>query len=273
MDQEPYRAESEQEKGTLARGLRLLSVLAAVGKPTGLSELTQITGFSKPTVHRLARALVDLGYLEQAPAPSFCYSLRPKVLELGYNYLAGLQVRELASPLMRSLSEQFGENVTLSLLDGSEVVYVERLEARPTGLFFKTSVGSRMPVYCSSMGKAILALLPDAHRSKVIDGCSFEKYTEFTITDRKTLEEELATIRQKGYAINDQEMELGVRSVGAPIFGDRGLPIGAINISAPSVRLTRQFLEEEVAPVLVKCAMEISLSRPYLDGNGSAERF
>ncbi len=267
MDQN--RSDLGQDKGTLARGLRLLSVLAAAGKPAGLSELTQLTGFSKPTVHRLARALVELGYLEQSPPPSSHYSLRPKVLELGYSYLASLQVRELARPLMRSLSEQFGENVTLSMLDGSEVVYVERLEARPTGLFFKTSVGSRMPVYCSSMGKAILAWLPDGHRARVIGGCRFERYTEFTITDRETLEKELETVRQRGYSINDEEMELGVRSVGAPIFGDRGLPIGAINVSVPSVRLTRQMLEEEIAPVLVKCAMEISLSRPYLDREGS----
>lgn len=267
MDQTPTD-NPNQERGTLARGLRVLSVIASAGKPVGLSELTALTGFSKPTVHRLARALVDLGYLEQAPPPSSHYSLRPKVLELGYNYLSGLQVRELARPLMRSLSEQFGENVTLSMLDGSDVVYVERLEARPTGLFFKTSVGSRMPAYCSSMGKAILAWLPEAHRAKVIDGCTFRRYTEFTIADKEALEAELKLTRQRGYAVNDQEMELGVRSVGAPIFGSTGLPIGALNVSVPSVRLPRKTLEDDIAPVLVKCAMEISLSRPYIDGEG-----
>ncbi len=255
--------DSSDDKGTLARGLRLLSVLANAGKPVGLSALTNLTGFSKPTVHRLARTLVDLGYLEQSEPPYSQYSLRPKVLELGYSYLSGLQVREIARPVMRNLSEQFGENVTLSILDGSEVVYLERLEARPTGLFFKTSVGSRMPVHCSSMGKAILAWLPEARLAKVLEGCNFERYTDSTITDRAALEEELKKIRKNGFAINDQEMEIGVRSVAAPVFGENAVPVGAINISVPSVRLSRKILEEEVAPVLVKYALEISRSKPY----------
>ncbi|TAN26558.1 MAG: IclR family transcriptional regulator [Actinomycetota bacterium] len=265
MNQYQNGSDKDQTRGTLARGLRLMAVLASAERAVGLSELTALTGFSKPTVHRLARALVDLGYVEQSDPPSSRYSLRPRVLELGYTYLAGLQIRELARRAMRTLADQFGENVTLSVLDGSDVVYVERHEARPTGLVFKTSVGSRMPVYCSSLGKAILAWLPEPQRSAVIEGCRFERYTEFTIAGRLQLEEELKKVRQKGFAINDQEMEVGVRSVGAPIFGDRGVPIGALNISVPSVRLSRRILEEEIAPVLVKCALEISLSRPNLD--------
>lgn len=257
--------DKDQVRGTLARGLRLMAILASAERAVGLSELTALTGFSKPTAHRLARALVDLGYVEQSDPPSSLYSLKPRILELGYTYLAGLQIRELARPAMRTLADQFGENVTLSVLDGSDVVYVERHEARPTGLVFKTSVGSRMPVYCSSMGKAIIAWLPDSQRYAAIQGCEFESYTEFTITDGLQLEVELKKVRENGFAINDQEMEIGVRSVAAPIFGDRGLPIGAINVSVPSVRLSRSILEEEIAPVLVKCALEISLSRPRLD--------
>jgi len=194
----------DQISGTLARGLRLMAVLASAERAVGLSELTALTGFSKPTAHRLARALVDLGYLEQSNPPSALYSLKPRILELGYTYLAGLQIRELARPAMRTLADQFGENVTLSVLDGTDVVYVERHEARPTGLVFKTSVGSRMPVYCSSMGKAIIAWLPDAQRIAIIQSCGFESFTEFTITDGLQLEVELKKVRANGFAINDQ---------------------------------------------------------------------
>lgn len=265
-DSEPISegSSSTVEKGTLARGLKLLTVLATAGKPLGLSALTELTGFSKPTVHRVSRMLVDLGYLEQSEPPYSLYSLRPKILELGYNYLAGLHLRDIARPVMRSLSEEFGENVTLAVLDGSEIVYLERLEARPTGLFFKTSVGSRMPIYCSSLGKAIVAWLPKSRRNKIIGGCIFEQYTERTILDRETLERELVAVRKNGYALNDQEMEIGVRSVAAPIFGDSGLPVGAINISVPSVRLSRNMLEENIAPVIMKYVAEISLSKPLL---------
>lgn len=97
----------------------------------------------------------------------------------------------------------------------------------------------------------------------MIQGCTFERYTESTITDRAALEEELKKVRKNGFAINDQEMEIGVRSVAAPVFGENAVPVGAINISVPSVRLSRKILEEEVAPVLMKYALEISLSKPH----------
>lgn len=256
--------DGDQDRGTLARGLRILSILGEAGRPIGLSELTRLSGLSKPTVHRVARSLVDLGYVAQSDPPLSQYSLRSRVLELGYTYLAGLEVRERARPFMLDLAAQFGENVSLSVLDGAEVVYVERLEGKSSGLMFRVAVGTRIPTYCSSMGKAFLAWLPEKQVSAIIDALPFEQLTETTITSREQLDLELKNVRENGFSINDQEMSVGVRSVGAPIFGDKGFPIATINVSGPAVRLPRSFLEHEVSPILRKYATEISQSKSAL---------
>lgn len=263
MNQYDSRSQS-QDRGTLARGLRILSILGEAGRPIGLSELTRLSGSSKPTVHRVVRMLVELGYVAQSDPPLSQYSLRSRVLDLGYTYLAGLDVRERARPFMLDLASQFEENVSLSVLDDTEIVYVERLEGKSSGLMFRVAVGTRIPTYCSSMGKAFLAWLPESQVSKIIEAKPFERLTETTITGREQLDVELKKVRQVGFAINDQEMSIGVRSVAAPIFGDKGMPIAALNISGPAVRLSRLFLESEVSPILCKYAAEISQSKSAL---------
>lgn len=262
------RASVAEDRGTLARGLRLLSVLAEAGQPVGLTELAVLTGFTKPTVHRLAKTLVGLGYVEQASGTSD-YSLRPKILALGHSYLEGLSLRELALPVMHRLADQFGENVSLAVLDGSDVVYVERLETRSTGLSFKASIGSRAPVHCTSLGKAILAWLPDAERSRLLDDCQFKKYSEFTITDRTQLEEVIGEVRERGFAIADQEKDIGICAIAVPILDRKGLPIGAINVGGPSVRLSREALEGGIAPILMKYVGEISFANPTVALGGA----
>ena len=255
------------DRGTLARGLRLLYLLAEFGRPVGLAELTAASGYTKPTVFRLARTLVELGFVKQSPQNSF-YSLTPRVLSLGHKYLAGMSLRDHALPRMHNLVEQFDENVSLAVLDGTDVVYIERLETNATGLTFKLSVGSRMPAYGSSMGRCILAWLPEAQRSEILDKSNFEKFTEFTIYERAKIEEAIANARRLGFSINDQETEIGVISIGVAIFDCDAVPIGGMNFAAPSTRISRRFLEEEVAPVLMKYANEISCASPFTNLGG-----
>lgn len=261
-------AEVSGDRGTLARGLRLLFLLAESGKPVALSELTASSGYTKPTVFRLARTLVELGYVKQSSQNSL-YSLTPKILSLGHKYLAGLSLRDLALPRLHNLVDQFNENVSLAVLDGTDVVYVERLETKATGLVFKLSVGSRMPAFGSTMGRCILAWLPEEQRSEILDKSKFEKFTEFTVHDRVEVEKVIAQARVQGFSINDQESEIGVISIGVAIFDCEGLPIGGMNLAAPSTRVTRSFLEKDVAPVLMKYADEISCASPF---NKSLER-
>jgi IclR family pca regulon transcriptional regulator len=243
--------------GSLGRGLHLLAVLADAHQPLGLSELTARAGFDKATTHRLARTLLSFGFLIQE-ADSRRYRLGMRVLDLGFAYLSGLDVREQALPFMHVLVREFSESVSLSILDGPDVVYIERLRAGNLRVGIEVHVGSRIPAHCSAMGKAILAWLPTDQVRQILSARPLVAFTPHTITSMSRLERELDDVRARGFAINDEEITLGLRATAVAIHDRAGVPIAALNAAVATARVSRAELESRVAPRVAECAAAVS---------------
>ena len=242
--------------GSLARGLRLLSIFGVDVKELGLSELAKRAEIDKATTHRLARTLTELGFLEQ-DAETKRYRLGVHVLDLGFAYLSSVDVRELALPHMQALARDFDGSVSLSILDGTEIVYIERLRPKPFSVSVQVHVGSRSPVYCTAMGKAFLACLPRRERDRILGGITLEPLTPHTITDSRALARVLDQVERRGYAINDEEHALGLRSAAAAIRDRSGAPVAALNVAVSSL-VSRQEVESRIAPRVVEAAAVVS---------------
>lgn len=272
-----YEHRAAAQPGSLRRGLHLLTCLGRDGTPLGLSELAQRSGLDKATVHRLTRVLVEAGYLTQDPATR-SYTLGLRILDLGFATLARLEVRELSLPYMRELAEQFtGASVSLSVLDRGETLYIERISQRRISVNVDVHVGTRIPAHCSSMGKALLAALPADESADLIGRQPLEPWTPRTITSAPQLTAELERIRSLGYAINDEETALGLRSVAAAVIDAAGRPAAAVNVAVSAAEVSVQQLERDVAPAVLAATAAISrhlgrLEPPAPDGRHEPRR-
>ena len=216
---------------------RLLKVFRSREPEIGVSELARRLGLGKSTVHRLLTTLVGEGLIEQDPRTGG-YRLGLVVFELGEAVRVHLDVHAAAGPVLASLREQTGESSQVGVLDGHEVVYVDRLESSQSLRLF-TETGRRVPVHCTSSGKVLLAHLPDDALDRVLERAPLDRLTDQTITDETELRAELVKVRRRGWAEAVNERELGVASVAAPVRDSSGRVIAAISIGAPTVRLGR----------------------------------
>jgi IclR family pca regulon transcriptional regulator len=180
-----------------------------------------------------------------------------KVLNLGYSALNALTFPELALPILERLSREFDESTNMAVLDGTEVVYVARVGSKRI-LALNLHVGSRLPAYCTSMGKVLLAFLPDVERDKKLEKIPYTKYTPMTVTDPKKLRKILDQVRRQHYAVNDQELDLGLRSCSVPVVDRKGEVIAAINVSASSLRVSVEQVLEKFVPALTSASQEIT---------------
>jgi IclR family pca regulon transcriptional regulator len=179
------------------------------------------------------------------------------VLRLGYAAIAGLGLREVALPHLQRLSDETGETVNLAVLAGSEIVYVERIK-RTELITANVHVGSRLPAYCTSMGKVLLSELPPREQSLALDGMVMEATGPNTITTREDLERELAEVRERGFALQDEELVAGLRSVAAPVRDRTGRAVAALNIAVSAHRVSRPALVHRLAPKVLATAAAIS---------------
>jgi IclR family pca regulon transcriptional regulator len=187
------------------------------------------------------------------------YALGLRILDLGFATLARLGVRELALPYMHALAEQFtGASVSLSVLDRGETLYIERISQRRISVNVDIQVGTRIPAHCSAMGKVLLAALPREESAVLIGTQQLEAWTLRTITSVPLLEAELERVRADGYALNDEETALGLRSLAGAILDAAGRPAAALNVAVPAAELTVAQLERDVAPAVVAAAADIS---------------
>lgn len=257
----PRRASSAAGRrgpvGSLARGLTLLAILASAHRPLGLSELAERAGLDKATTHRLARTLTQYRCVRQDP-DTRRYQLAVGVLNLGYAFLTDLDVRELALPRMRSLSDRFHGSVSLAVLDGTEIVYIERLPAAALRVSLEVRVGARLPAHATSMGKAMLAALPIQEIRHMLSGRSLAQLTPNTITRLAALLRDLEIVRRRGFAINDEETAMGLRSAAAVVLDAEGRPVAALNVAVSGADWPRRRVEQEIAPVVLEYATEIS---------------
>jgi IclR family pca regulon transcriptional regulator len=242
----------------VARGLEILSLFTTERPSMNLTEIVTASQINKSTAFRILSTLELLGYLERDPETRY-YQPGLKVLQLGFTALNSLDVAQIGQPYLKSLSDAIGETTNMAILDGAEIVYVARNATRQI-IGVNVQRGSRAPAYCTSMGKAQLIDLSQNELVALLGKGPYPQMTPNTILYLEDLVSELGKIRQQGYAVNDEELAFGLRSVAAPIRDARGKILAAINISVPGARISRQGLEERLAPMVVATARSISSS-------------
>lgn len=227
---------------TLDRALNVLMAIASNGsRGLSLAECTGILGYSKPTTHRILRALADRGFV-RIDEQQGTYSLGLTTLQLGMEYLEQLDLRREALPLLRELADECGETVHLGVLQGHDVVYIEKVESVHAVRMF-SQVGHTMPNYSTGIGKAILAFLPEERLQAALPE-QLERRTDATIVDREELLRHLAEIRARGWSTDDIENEEGIRCAGAPVFDHTGEACAGISVAGPDSRVTAERLPE-----------------------------
>jgi DNA-binding IclR family transcriptional regulator len=214
----------------------LLEALAQQ-KEMGVTELAECAGIHKSTVYRFLNSLKDLGYVHQNVSNEK-YSLTLKLFELGSYVLGRMELWEQAHPILEQLAEQTRETVHLAVLDDGRLVYLGKFEStQALRVSMSSRIGQSAPTYCTGVGKLLLAHAPPEQVEQILDREGLRPFTDHTITDRSLLAKELESIRQHGFAFDDEEHEMGVRCVAAPVRNSHGATIAALSISMPSVRL------------------------------------
>ncbi|QXJ22387.1 helix-turn-helix domain-containing protein [Actinomadura graeca] len=239
---------------SVEKAFRVLEAFSAEHPSLTVSEAAELTGLSRATARRILLTCVRLGYAEPDDRR---FRLLPRVLRLGYGYLASLPMWERAQPHMRRLADEVRESCSAATLDGEEIVYVARAPAKRS-MSIVLNVGSRLPAYPTSMGRVLLAALPEDGLRGYLGAVRLEPLTSHTITDPGALAEELGKVREQGFALVDGEREEGVRSAAAPVRDGSGAVIAAINVAANAGRVTVAELREEQVPLLVRTAEAIS---------------
>lgn len=246
------------------RALTILEILKDSGEGIGVTELGGRVGLHKSTVYRLLATLARRGYVEQDPVTER-YSLGLKLVELGSAVLERLELRDLARPYLKELMEASQEVVHLVVLQDGEVVYIDKVEC-PGPVKMYSQLGRRVPAHATAVGKVLLAFLPPESREAII-ARGLPALTPNTITDPERLRAELERIRERGYAFDCEENELGIRCVAGPIFSHAGQVVAAFSISGLAMRLTLGRMEE-LAKLVRKVSLQISARLGY---QGSAE--
>jgi IclR family KDG regulon transcriptional repressor len=224
----------------LDRTLRILDVLAERNTEMGPAELAERLSLHKSTIHRLLVVLERHGLIRKNPNAGK-YGLGMKLFELGSRAVAQLDLRERAEPYLRQLVLDTGETAHVCVLEGAEMLSVANAEG-PRTLRTPATVGRRTPVHCTSVGKALAAHLPERTLDELLSRVRLTRYTDRTITTRSGLKAELQRIRERGYAVDNEEIEEGLRCVGAPIRNYTGRVVAAMSIAGPVFRVTTERL-------------------------------
>ena len=240
---------------SLAKGLALLKVISQAERPLSLTEIAEQLDTNKATATRFCYTLVKLGYLHRMDQK--LYSLTPKVLELGYSAICRTDWHEMTTFFLRDLFRQLDETVSAAILVETDILYTIRIIKKKI-LDMDIQVGSRLPAHCTAMGKVLLAFGPPETVQEVLQKMDFKKMNEKTITSPQRFLEELEQVRQMGYALSDEEVALGNRSIGAPLLGENGYAFAAIAAATPSESYSAERLKKEMAPPLLACAQKIS---------------
>ncbi|MET0857837.1 MAG: IclR family transcriptional regulator C-terminal domain-containing protein [Telluria sp.] len=243
---------------SLARGLAVLRAFSDSRRALTIAQISQKTGIPRAAVRRCLHTLKQLGYAE---AEMNNFSLRPKVLTLGYSYLSSTPLAVSSQPYLNNVSRALNESCSLAVLDESEVLYIAR-SATSRVMSVALNAGSRLPAYCTSLGRVMLAHLDSDELDAYFARTKLRPMTERTVVSQKRLREILAGVRQQGYAINDEELELGLRSIAVPVRGASGTVLAALNVGAQAARVSVRQLEKEFLPVLLKGAQELSILLP-----------
>jgi IclR family pca regulon transcriptional regulator len=239
--------ERRQSLQSLERGIAVIQVFSRERPALTLSEVARLTGITRATARRILLTLEDLGHVR---SDGRLFSLTPRVLTLGWAYLSSLNLWETAQPLMEELTRQTNESCSAATLDLPDVVYVARVPTRRI-MTIALGIGTRLPAHCTSMGRVLLADLPESELDEFLATTPLEGYTDRTITEPERLRRTIASVREQGWALVDQELEIGLRSIAAPLRVD-GRTIAAVNVSAAAPRVPLEQLRGKFLPELLK---------------------
>ncbi len=231
---------------SLARGLEVLRAFNRTGRKMTLSQVASETGNTRAGARRILLTLVHEGY---AVTDGKLFDLTPQVLELGYSILSSKGVWDIARPFIAHLSEEVRESVSAAILDRFDVVYVGGTQYHRV-ISVGISVGARFPAHCTANGRVLLAMTPEKDWDTLLDGIELKKLTEHTITRKSDFKRILRQVRQQGWSLVDQELEIGLMSIAMPVRNSSGGIVGAINVGVPTIRMTPQQMIEEVLPKL-----------------------
>jgi IclR family pca regulon transcriptional regulator len=229
-----------------ARGLKVIEAFGEMHRKLSITDAAKLTGLDRATVRRSLLTLSELGY---ADYDGKFFTLTPRILRLGHAYLSATPLPMLIQPHLDQLSEKAGQSASASILDGTEVVYIARAAQRRV-ISINLTPGSRLPAYCASMGRILLAALPGAEARAVLARTEIKANTPNTITDPDALIAELRRVRTQGYALIDQELEIGLCSIAVPVENNRGQTIAAINIGASAAHVPAGEMVERYLPLL-----------------------
>ena len=249
----PDRAQSVQ---SLERGLAVLQVFSHEYPALTLSEVARLTGLTRATARRILHTLERLGHVR---SDGKRFSLTPRVLSLGWAYLSSLNLWDIAQPFMEELVEETHESCSAATLDLPDIVYVARVPTRRI-MTITLGVGTRLPAHATSMGRVLLAGLPEEDLDQFLAETPLERFTDRTVTEPERLRRAVDEVRQRGWAIVDQELEIGLRSIAAPIHGADGRTVAALNVSAAASRVPLEDLRGRFVPPLRRTAELISTS-------------
>jgi len=238
---------------SLERGLAVIRAFDGDHPELTLSEVARETGLTRAAARRFLLTLSDLGYVR---SDGRRFALTARVLELGYAYLSALSLPEVAEPHLERLVAEVRESSSLSVLDGDDIVYVARV---PTSRIMRVAinVGTRFPAYATSMGRVQLAGLPEERLEEYLARADLRRLTSHTLTSAAQLRAELARVRRQGWALVDQELEEGLRSIAAPIRDRAGAVVAAVNVSAHASRASSETVRTVLLPPLLAAAAGI----------------
>ena len=249
---------------SLERGLAILSCFTPARPVLGIADIADRLGMSRSTTHRYVITLVALGYLEQGASRKYRLGLR--VTDLGMSALNSTGLREHSHSYLQELRQRSSYSVGLAVLDGPDILYVDRAPSyRRAGVKIGLDLhpGSRLPAYCTAMGKLLLANLPDAAQRELFGEMKLTKRGPNTITSKKALRDELDEVRSAGFAVNDEEVAPGVYSISAPVRNEDRDVVAAIGLSAPSSMISLEEMVDALGPHLVTTADRISARLGY----------
>jgi IclR family pca regulon transcriptional regulator len=231
---------------SLAKGLRVLECFGAETPRVSIAETAEATGLDRATARRCLLTLHDAGYAEY---DGKFFTLTPRALRLGMGALASLPLPQIVQPWLDQLSDQIGQSTSVAILDDTEIVYVARAAQRRV-MSIGLMPGSRLPAVCTSMGRVLLATLPEAEAKKILATANLTPRTPRSLTDPKEILARLSSVRRNGFCVVDQEVELGLRSIAVPLFNADGKTVAALNIGLAAFHETPDQLEIAYLPAL-----------------------
>jgi IclR family transcriptional regulator, pca regulon regulatory protein len=251
---EQQRVKDQDYVQSFVRGLDVVRSFSRHRPRMTLSEVAEETHMTRAAARRFLLTLVREDY---AQSDGKYFELKPKVLDLGFAYLASMTLWDIAEPVMRSVVEKTQESCSIAVLDGAEIVYVARVPTNRV-MTIGLNIGSRLPGHCTSMGRVLLSALSEKEQNERLGEVDLQKLTSLTITSRLKLREELRKVGRQGWSIVDQELEFGLRAIAVPIRNRAGVVTAAMNLGCHAGRVSVETMTEKFLPILKDASAQIT---------------